>query len=159
MSSEQDVELELSLRERLRIEPLALEEEFVRCPMDIAYLVAVNARAIDGHLRAKAHAKKIRGLLDLQVRQEAQENGRKLNEGAIDALVEISDRWQEVQQAENDAEVARELAKGNLAAMMAKKDMLVQMGANVRAEMERDPMIRKTRVAHRGNLDGGEGTG
>lgn len=174
---EGDVELlEASLRDAVRLEPLALEEEFVRCPADIAWWTAKSARAIGEHLRSKARAKKLRGLLEIRARTElrAEEDARaesdppaeeappeepagkrraarpraaraveRVTESMVAARVEQYAEWQAAQDAEIGAEVERERLKGAVLALLAKKDMLVQMGANHRAEMEREPIIRQ----------------
>jgi hypothetical protein len=167
------LELEADLRDRLRIDPQALEQEFLACPTHIAYLGAKNARAIGVHLRAKIHCKKLWGLLLMQAREDIEdeqaraqdaENAAALagerkakdvkvrvTESMVESRAQQMTSWQDAQEAEAAAEVARELAKSNLAAIMAKKDMLVQLGANARAEMERDPIIRdRLRVQREG---------
>lgn len=134
--------VEARLRDAARIEPLALDEEFVRMPSDIAWWTARHAAAIGHALRAKAKAKALRGLLYLQARDRITQAGGKPTEAQCDAFVDNDTRWAEAQEAEISADVERERLKGAVAALMAKRDMLVQMGANVRAEMERDPVVR-----------------
>lgn len=73
----------------------------------------------------------------------------RLTEKDADARVEVDDRWQAAQDAEIVAEVEREKMKGAVAALAAKKDALVQLGANYRAELERDPVIRERHFADR----------
>jgi hypothetical protein len=181
--------LEANLRDAIRVEPLALEEEFVRTPGDLAYWTARHAVSIGVHLRAKARAKKLRALLFLEAREvpeappEAEaptandvaaatgadpetakavaEAGKKAKAAAkpkappratekdADSRVELDPRWQDAQEAEIAAEVEREKMKGAVAALVAKKDMLVQLGANQRAELERDPVIRERHFADR----------
>lgn len=177
--------LEADLRDAVRVEPLALEEEFVRTPGDLAYWTARHAVAIGVHLRAKARAKKLRALLFLEAREipdapaeleaptaaeptaelvelpggtkaagkvKAPAKPRapsKPTEKDAEARVELDDRWQAAQDAEIVAEVEREKMKGAVAALVAKKDMLVQLGANQRAELERDPVVRERHFADR----------
>lgn len=165
------LEIEQDLRERLRIDPLALEQEFITCPGNIAYLGAKHGAAIRDHLRAEIRRKKLWGLLLIQAREELeslqQEAQTKENLAASvgdrktkDVKVRVTESmveshaqqlaaWQRAQEEEIEAEVTREVARTNLAAMLAKKDMLVQMGANQRAEMERDPTIRNTVMMRR----------
>lgn len=133
---------EVDLRDRLRIEPAALEEEFVRCSGDIAYVAGKHARAIHAHLVARVRAKRMHALLTVEHRQRLSAKNTKVTVGEVDAFVDMDPRWIEVKLEEDTAEALREDAKGKLMAVLAKKDMLVQMGANQRAEMERDPSIR-----------------
>lgn len=164
--------LEAGLRDAVRVEPLALESEFVRMSGDLAYWTARNAVAIGVHLRAKARAKRLRALLFLEAREtpepepepvvvEAPEEGKKakkvekpkapprVTEKDAEARAELDPRWQDAQEAEIVAEVEREKMKGAVAALVAKKDMLVQLGANQRAELERDPVVRERHFADR----------
>lgn len=160
-------ELEARLRDAVRLEPLALEEEFVRIPSDIAYWTSRHARAIGAHLRATARKKRLWGLLRVQAQRELEEEElerctiKVSHDGkvegpakppkkykdptvdAIDARVESYPEWRTATDDEADAEVERERLKGAVLALIAKRDMLVQMGANHRAEMERDPVIRE----------------
>lgn len=136
---------EADLRERLRLEPLALEEEFIRCPADIAYMGAIHARAIGVQLRAKSAAKRVRGIVFMQCRQKLIKECGKATEEMIKAEVEQDLRVQAADSDEITAEVGLAQAKANFTAIVAKKDMLVQMGATARAEMERDPMIARER--------------
>lgn len=167
------LELEADLRDRLKIDPMALEHEFIRCPSDIAYLAAKHARAIGDDLRSEAKRKKLWGLLLIQAREDldaandsaqrladatAAKEGHKpkdakirITESMVEAQAQQLSAWREATENEIDSKVAREIARGNLLAVLAKKDMLVQMGANARAEMERDPSIRNDRRASRGS--------
>jgi hypothetical protein len=157
-------EIEAELYDRLRIDPLALDTEFIQCPSNIAWLGAKHGAALRTYLHAKIGSKKLWALLliqareDLQAeqdeRQDAEEKaaaagGRKptkvkerVTVGEVESRAGTYPMWLDAQAREADAEVAMTIAKTNLTAMLAKRDMLVQMGANVRAEMERDPIIR-----------------
>lgn len=145
---------EMALRARLRIDPEALEEEFLACPADIAYLGALHARAIGEQLRAEGKAKRIRGLVYVQTRQRLIDAHGKATEAHIEAEVDQDKRVVLADAEEIDAQVTLTKAKADFAAVMAKRDMLVQMGATYRAEMERDPAIarerRELRAARRG---------
>lgn len=130
-------------REMLRIDPEALNEQFYRISSEIAYLAAVHAKFIGLHLRAKARTKRLLGLLRLRAREELAAMGSaKPNESVVDARVEQMREYQQAQADEFEADVRRETAKGRVLGALAKKDMLVQLGANRRAELERDPVIR-----------------
>ena len=157
-------EIEAELYDRLKLDPLALDNEFLTCASNIAWLGAKHGAALRDYLRAKIASKKLWALLLIQAREDLlAEQDEKQNAEDAAALVEkrkakdvkarvtesiVESRagtypmWLDAQEREADAEVAMTVAKTNLTAMLAKRDMLVQMGANVRAEMERDPTIR-----------------
>jgi hypothetical protein len=136
------LENERDLRDRLRIDPSALEDEFVRCPGDIAYIAGLHAKAMGVHLIAKIRQKRLRALLTAEARQALINLGSKATVAEVEAAVDSDIRWIEAQVEEDTANVLREDAKGKLLAAVAKRDMIIQMGANFRAEMQRDPSIR-----------------
>lgn len=140
---------ELELREIVALDPQALEKEFVEIGSQIAFVGARHARAIRGHLQSKARAKRLRGLLLLRARESILDRGGKPTESQVEAIADQYAEWVEAQTEEIEAEVAREQAKGFIAAAVAKKDMLVQLGANFRQEGERDPSIIDQRRAGR----------
>lgn len=167
-----EAELELDLRERLRINPLMLQPEFVRIPMHIAVLGKRHGEAVENRLRAKTRSKKLWGLMLMQARDDLeQENDRKQQveydtaerekRKALDVRVRITESmvdsrawqypvWLAAQDDEAAAERREVAAKANFEAIRAKKDALVQLGATERAEMERDPIVRdRAREAER----------
>ena len=170
--AERLLELEIGLRERLTINPLELHQEFCECPAQIAYLAACHARAIGDNLRAKIRVKKLWGLALMAARDQlegendltqaredeaAQVNGRKakdmrtrITESMVEAAAQQLAMWSAAQEDEVQTEVAREVARGNMLGALAKKDMLVQLGANQRAELERDPVVRDRLKVQRG---------
>jgi len=164
MNEAEDLELEAELYDRLKIDPASLDTEFINCPANIAYLGAKHGTAVRAHLMAKIHTKKMWALYlvqareDLQAEQEdaqaredklaavekrkAKDIKQRITESMVESRASAMPSWFDAQAAEVEAEVAAVVAKTNLTAMLAKRDMLVQMGANLRAEMERDPIIR-----------------
>lgn len=166
--------LEERLRNDIRLVPEALEEEFRKCPGHVAYWSARYAKAIGEHLRATARRKKLYGLLRIRARNELEDeldlavaadtddkpstkpkrSGRQqITESMVDARVEQFPEWEDAQFCEIEAEVERERMRGAVEAMRAKKDMLVQCGANQRAEMDSNPMVRERMTAARNGRD------
>lgn len=171
MSDLATLELEAELFDRLKIDPLGLDSEFINCAANIAWLGAKHGAALREHLLAKIAAKKLTALYLIQARDDItaeQEDAQttedaqaaKLGKKAKDLKGKVTESMVEArayqipalcraQEREAEAEVALAIAKTNLTAMLAKRDMLVQMGANVRAEMERDPTIRSHKAHQR----------
>lgn len=165
------LEMEADFRERLITDPDALEREFIEMPGQIAYAAGRYSRALNRHLRAKIAVKKLWGLLLMAAREElesandsaqrleddlaAKENRKakdvksKVTESVVDSRAQQYPRWADVQREEADTDALRELAKGQLAAIMAKKDMVVQLGAARRSELERDPVLRDRQAVQR----------
>lgn len=163
--------LELEMREKLRLDPQALNDEFVGCASAIGRVGELYARSIDAHLKAKIRTKKLWALLQTQARddfkeqrdrEQAKEDKRPLEKGQkrdrvkseateanVDAWVHSQPSYIRALEDEAEAEALKQLARSNLDAMMARKDCLVQLGAGQRAEMERDPVLRDRQLAQR----------
>lgn len=138
-----DVDLEDYLRECVKIEPLAIQEEFVRIPADLAYWNSRYAQALRAHLMAKIDLDVTRAKLQPIVRLALQEAGAKVTESQVDAAIESHDSYVEHRRRVADAEVAKNELFGSLDAIRAKKDMLMSLGAHLRVEMEGDPVMRE----------------
>lgn len=141
------MEEEQDIRERLRVDPTALTESMERCAGDIAYLGARAARAALAYGRTKIRHKKVRAIVYIDCKNAAVDTYGSAKGGAtvdfINAMVEQDDRLLEAAEDELTEEVRLAVAKSNLDAAKARKDMLVQLGATQRAEMERDPVVRR----------------
>ena len=139
-----DLELEARLREMVRVDPHEIEQMFSEIPAFIASASERSARATEAYLRAKAAVKRLRALHWLEAKNDLKDAGERPTEKMIDATVDadIDKRLQPYLEAEIEAEVEAIRAKGILVALQAKKDALVSIGANLRAELERDPIIR-----------------
>ena len=163
--------MEADMRERLLVDPEALQKAFVECSAEIAHVGAVYARATQAHLRAKIKVKKMWALCSAQAREDfdveraaaqLKEDARVLEKGekrekiksrvtepGVEAEIWSNPRYLAAAEEEADADSLRILARANLDAVMARKDCLVQLGAGQRAEMERDPVIRDRARAQR----------
>ncbi len=139
------LEEELAVRERLRVDPNSLDEDLGRCASDIAYVGARQARAVLEHGRARIGVKKLRALAYLRCKEAAIDTygPRGATVDVVNSLVEGDPQVLAAEERELTGEVRLALAKTNVAASMARRDMLVQVGAARRAEMERDPVVRR----------------
>jgi hypothetical protein len=81
-------EIEAELYDRLKIDPLALDHEFLTCASNIAWLGAKHGSALRTYLHAKIGSKKLWALLLIQAREDLQgEQDEKQN--AEDALAAV----------------------------------------------------------------------
>lgn len=135
-------ELEQRVRECTDIFPEAIQEEYVRLPSDLAYWNKQYAEAQRVELKAKARAKRARADAQLRIRQEAADDGRKMTDKIAEAETEIDADVAEAEDFYADAVADRSRLYGVVDAVRAKKDMLVSLGAHVRAELEGDPSLR-----------------
>lgn len=137
-----DVEVTQYLKECVTIEPMALEEEFIRVPSDIAYWGAKWADAQKAANMAKLARDQAEAAIEAEYRTEAATNGEKVTEKMIASRVVSDERMQAVEIALIDAEAEAARAKAFAEAVRSKKDMVISLGSQVRAEMQADPSIR-----------------
>jgi|SRR6516162_2983609 hypothetical protein len=125
------------------IDPLALDEEFQHAPADYAYWSHQLSQATKTALQAKFEREKTYARLLIEIR----ETTSKKTVDEVEARVICCPEYEvaKLNEIESDAERAR--LYGIVEALRVKKDMLIQLGAHVRAEMDRDPQIREL---HRG---------
>jgi hypothetical protein len=145
----EQAELAQYLKDCVRIEPLALEEEFVRMPADLAYWNERYAKAVRAHLIAKIDGDRSRAWARqaLRIKFTNPENAHMLGGGKVtEALLESHITVYPSVRAADDAEIEAEAKKirlhGIIEAIRTKRDMLISLGANMRAEMQNDPMIK-----------------
>jgi hypothetical protein len=138
-----DVEVTQYLKECVTIEPMALEEEFVRVASDLAYWGAKWADAQKAAAMAKLQRNEVEAAIDSEYRQQAAEAGEKVTEKVIASRVQGDDRMKAVEISLIEAEAQASRARAFADAVRAKKDMVVALGSQVRAEMQADPSIRQ----------------
>ena len=130
------------LRECVRIDPSKVTEEFVRVPSDLAFWSERYNDAAEAYLRAKMLRDKCAAEVELQVRRAAMVHGEKLTESIVQARAAVDEECNAVNLAVIEAEANKNRLRSTVDAILAKKDMLVSVGAHLRAEMGRDPVVR-----------------
>lgn len=157
------ITVEKFLDDCVRIHPELLQEEYVNIPAHLAYWGERHARALRQVLaletelaRAKDEQKERRAMLWVQLYDERAEKGEKTSEKVMENMV---DAHEDMRLAREGVLLARQKLDGAEAekarlwsvcdALRTKKDMLVSLGAHVRAEMAHDPMIREHSATRR----------
>jgi hypothetical protein len=138
-------ELDSAVDAAVSIDPLDLQDEFRRIPADLARFNELYARALRRFLKSKARTEQVFSLVYLETR----EGGAKATEAQIKAEVAMDDRYNSALEERIEAEVEKTRLGGILDALMAKKDSLISMGANLRAEMAGNPSIRDRQKGYR----------
>jgi hypothetical protein len=123
------------LRQSVEITPEALQEEFTRIPSDMAYWGERYAEATGEALRAYHGRKFAYAEALLQHKAACKLNGIKMTEAEVAAQAEVDPAYQTAVLREAEAEAAKVAAKTRFDAVVAKKDMVVSIGATQRAEM------------------------
>jgi hypothetical protein len=132
----------------LTIEPLALEEEFVRLPGDVAYYGALYADALKDALTAKQAFELIEARLQIETRASMAGGEKKPTEKVVEAAVVCNAEYQAAYSRLIVAESEKALARSRVDSLGAKKDMLVSLGATVRQELATSPTVR-AQFAHK----------
>jgi hypothetical protein len=130
------------LRECVRIDPLDIQAEFIRVPGDLAYWNDRYADALREFLISEADFKILKAQLEPLTRQALLDAGGKTTEAQVKAAIDSDDQVLEAQRRCVEAEVEKNRLYGALDAIRSKKEMLISLGAHLRAEMGGDPVLR-----------------
>lgn len=139
-----------------KINPLALDDGFIKISAQLATFNERFYEALRTHLRAKAELDRTWARLYLAIREELKDADPKTTEATIKASVDSHDEYFAARMAAAEAEAEKSRLWGVLDALRAKKDALISLGANARAEMSGMPGIRGERRGARdveGNFD------
>lgn len=126
----------------VKIDDLALDEEFIRFPGDLAYWNAKYAKSLEAYLIAKHEFEVTKARLWIEIKNEELAADNKVTVDDIKCMVMLREEWEEAHLAFIRAEVQKEKMKKFTEAVSSKKDMLQSLGAKLRVELEGDPSIR-----------------
>jgi hypothetical protein len=132
--------------ETLRIDRLKIDEEFTSFPAVFWYYLARQAEAVRQVEAAKIQLKRGDAALYERIRAGLEQDPliKRVTEAMVDSAVTTSDEWREARDNLADLELRRRTLDAACEALRAKKDMLVQLGARARAELEREPRVNET---------------
>jgi hypothetical protein len=174
-----DLEIDDYLKDCTRIEPTALEEEFVRLPSDLAYWNERYSRAFKAFLCAKIDFERAEARAHIECREtlmiEAvgkaaevtvstteEPKGKKapvvkVKAPTVDDINAATMEHPDLVKAREallNAEVEKVRLFGVLDAVRAKREMIVSLGAHIRAEMQGDPSLREQSLGARRAREG-----
>jgi hypothetical protein len=138
---DEDEELE-ALEKVFDIDPMDLTPAFCQLPADLAYW---GARYADAHRQAaaaKADEKQIHGANWEVARDRVTAIRGKATLDDIKAAIEQIDDVRRARENTIEAEYEKVRLLGIVDAIRSKRDMLISVGAHVRAEMDHDPSIK-----------------
>ncbi len=163
MAELHDMEVEQYLKDCVDIDDQDIDGEYIRIAPDLAYWNHQFADAVQELAHAKfnreqTHARRYAGVRE-ELMQAAREAYDVAAEGATDAekkklrikaptvddikaAAESDDEYAAAKLREIEAEGAKARMYGVVDAVRTKRDMLVQMGADRRVEMQGDPIMR-----------------
>ena len=177
MPSHNGLEIDQYTYDSVSITPEALSEEFARVALDLAYWNAKFAEALREYRIAELEQKRTRAMLYIKHRtllqeaaiqeahsspQEFDAKGKpkpakvdRVTEAQVDSAVLMDPAMVECDNNVIVTEVEKEKVRGALDAVRAKREMVVSLGAHIRAELAGDPVLRSqlanTRVVKANN--------
>ena len=128
-------------RESVALDATALDQEFVKYTGDFAYWGSKLASAKQMESLAKLAKETTAADLDASGR-EALAGDKKPTEGAIAAWITRHPAMQDAEKAVIAATFEVDRVRAVWEAMRAKRDMLVGLGAQQRAEMQHEPTVK-----------------
>lgn len=142
MPSLNGMDIDQYLYDSVSITPEALSEEFARVALDLAYWNAQYADRLREYREAEIQQKRTRAMLYIKHRTLLTEANGKTTEAQVDAAVLLDEDMVAADTQVIVTEVEKEKARGVLDAVRAKREMVVSLGAHIRAEMAGDPVLR-----------------
>lgn len=130
------------------IEAHDIEAHFIRLPADLAYWSGQYADAYKDWKDAELRLEQIAAQLSLTIRDQlVAENKGRVTVAEVEQVLHASQPYVDARAAENVTEARKVRLHGIVGAIQAKKEMLISLGAHMRAEMGHDPAIRtQTRI-------------
>lgn len=145
---------EFDLDDVFEIDSVNLNDAFCRQPAELAYWNGEYAKAYRAAAAAKANEKQVRAATREVVRERLMAMRGKATLPDIDSALEIHEDVVEATEQTTEADYEKVRIFGIVDAIRAKKDMLISVGAQLRAEMEHDPSIRAQQRNSRITADG-----
>lgn len=146
------------LRECVTVNQLDLNGEFVRVSADLAFCNARYAEAVEDLGRAKLRAEFNEARLYEEVRTAFLSEGTKPTEKMVESAIRQKEDYMASQEALIEAEGKKLRWYGLVDAVRTKRDSLISLGAQQRAEMSHDPVLRERarteRLVQNGRGDG-----
>lgn len=119
-----------------RNNPSDMEDAWINHHGRYAYYGTLVAKSSFQHSQFKDKLEKLEAILDAKYRTQILSEGGKPTEKAIEALIKVDKSWSKMATLVNTARMYADIHRTNLTALEHRKDMLMQMGAQMRKEME-----------------------
>lgn len=137
-------ELDTYVAECTRIDDFDLDAEYIRVPSDIAYWSARYSDVYRHWLEMKLAREILFAQLYSEHHQRLQMTSKgRVTVGEVEACVVTDPSYIDAKAKEIVADGEKVRLSGVLDALQAKRECIIGLGANRRAEMQRDPLIRK----------------
>jgi len=132
-----------TLNQDIQINPADLDTEFKDQALKFIYWATLSELAKDLANRKKYELDMFYARLDHSIRQNAVVNNIKLTEKMVENTVVTNEEYQKAMKEYNEARKQAGILQVAKEAFNQRKDMLVSLGANYRAEGSADPILLK----------------
>lgn len=132
--------------ESLGVDPDNIEEEYVKMTPHLARQNELYAQANREYLHAERKLKKIAAQLWLEYLYDSD---KKPTEHTLKAMVEVDVKFQAAKIACVEAEAKKQKLFGRVEAMRAKKEAVISIGAQLRAEYSGNPAAAERAIGRR----------
>lgn len=134
--------VESTAEEDLAVDRDNLSYEFEKHASSFNNYASAYEICLDYETRKKAQLERLYALCDVQARAEMTQGGVKVTEKKVENMVITMTDYVKMQDEYFDACLQTRLVKAARDAMIQKKDCLISLGANIRAELSNDPSMK-----------------
>jgi hypothetical protein len=120
-----------------------LDDAFMSQPGFFAHYSGVSHRAARRHDQLSQQEKLVYAKIDNEVRQKAFEDGEKVTEPVVKNRILLDSRHRKITERMLDAKAVAGMTKDACESFKQRRDMLIQVGANVREEFKGDLRMRE----------------
>lgn len=138
-----DLEVDQLVVDSVSIDDLQINEEYKRIPTDLAYWNTRYAKALRSHLLAKLTLDQTEARLRIVHRADLETRTSRVTESMVEAAVMEDSEYTDAKMGTISTEADLAFCKGIAAATAAKKDVLQSLGAQIRAEIGSDLVLRE----------------
>lgn len=135
-----------NLASELSIDRKNINDNMARQPSQYAWFAVLHALANDAYERLKAEKKSLYAEKDNKIRARAAKNGDKTTENGIAQAIELDPDYVDLSNRILEAKLNVDLLQSALIAFQQRKDMLVSIASNMRAEMDTDLTVMKEKA-------------
>lgn len=124
------------VRNDVAFNELTIQEDYMKQAALVAYYSTIAHRAAERLEKAKAKLDLVEALVDNELRMEAVNSGEKITEALVAKRIKLDGRYQAAQTKVIEARTLAGVTKDAMEALRHKRDMLIQVGADIREEMK-----------------------
>jgi len=126
--------------------PQLLNEEMSQQPSKYAWIGVLHALANDHYERLNTTLKTKYATLDKKHREKRNDEGLKVTEAVIASDIERDKEYIIAREELQNSKLNRDILSVAMAAFQQRKDMLISIGSNLRAERDMNLSIKKDKV-------------